>query len=226
MWPVTALNAYLGSDGAIVLADTLATTADLQPVGFTSKIYPVLHLGAVISGRGSHDLISGYARHVMGVEPIRDFDDLVERTPGVLTLGAKILEGWWPGPSTVYLWGWSAADGRFRGYAFSSRADFETRALPEGFMTAPGLENADELAALLKNEDALVALADVMRAAHDEQAKRSDDERCAIGGDIVACILSLNDAGAPLIQSSVVHRFSSWRRDYDSMVAYLGGWDG
>lgn len=221
---MTALNFTLSADAVVVLTDTLMTKENDEPAAFVSKALPIAHLNALISGRGLSDMVVGWAFDVACRRLVADFDDLILQSP------AGLAERWAevahidPPSTTVFIWGWSPAEGRFVGYAFRSGDGFKAERLGDGSRFAPGCDAAT-FDAITTHPDLgdVTKLAKVMLAAkEDEDASPAPrHERCHIGGEIVMHSLTLTEGGGVQVASQVVHHFADRDQQYAQAARLL-----
>lgn len=216
---MTAINSWLDPSGVVVMSDTLMTLPDGRPAALVAKVYPIPQINALISGRGSSDLIAGWAFDVMCRWVVVDFDGLVTHAPEELAQRWDAMTEH-PASTTVFMWGWSPAAGRFLGYAFRSGAGFEPEPLEDGRRCAPGVEDVERYEALMAQEDQLGGLLGVMLlAAEEERAKPDLVDRCHIGGEVVQHVLRLEGDGRITTTSEIIHTFDD--RDADLGDAML-----
>lgn len=219
---MTAINFLLDPTGVFVLTDTLMTTESGEPAAFVSKAYTVPQIGTLISGRGSSDLIAGWAFDVTCRTLVADVDMLIGLAPEGLRSRWATLDGQRTATSTVFVFGWSPAENRFIGYAFRSGDDFEPERLEYGRRCAPGLEDTERWAVLMENPDPIAGLLDVMIAAAEESRACADPaEGCHIGGEVILHSLLRADDGEPHISSRIVHYFPDRDVDYAKAITLL-----
>lgn len=206
---MTAINSYVDAGAVIVMADTVMTTHDGRPVAFVSKIFPVPHLSAVVSGRGTIGLIAGWAYDLCHAMLVDDFDMAVQLAPDALAAKWADLEGQRTDTSTVYMWGWSAAAVRFIGYQFRSWNAFAAEIIGDGTNYAPGLADSALMGEINADPDRFNAMLRMMIAAKEENdaLPQDDPDRCYIGGEVVVVTLSLNESDTIVTSSFVFHRF-------------------
>lgn len=217
---MTAINSWLAPNGVVVFSDTLMTLPDGRPAAFVSKVYPIPQLNALISGRGTSDLIAGWAFDVTCRWVVADFDDLITHTQEELAKRWSDLEGRRTETTTVFMWGWSPAQSRFIGYAFRAGNGFEPEPLEDGRRCAPGVEDMDAYAALMAQEDEMQGLLGVMLlAAEESRAAPDSPDRCHIGGEVIRHVMCLDNAGRITTTSEIIHRFAD--RDDDLFQAVM-----
>lgn len=212
---MTAINSWLSPTFVAVMTDTLATTEDYRPAGFFAKAYPVPQIDALISGRGSSELIAGWAFEAACRTLVADYDILVELATPALARRWQALEGKRPDTTTAFAWGWSPRESRFIGYAFRSGSDFAPERLDDGIRFAPGLADQARCTALMDQPDQVAGMLAVMLAAAEEgRADPVAPEQCQIGGEVILYLLQRDDAGSVSTTSRIIHRFPNRDADY------------
>lgn len=221
---MTAINSYIEAGAVVVLADTLMTDANGWPAAFVSKVFPVPHLSALVSGRGTITLIAGWAFELCHTTVAYDFDMAVEQAPAALNARWAALEGQRTETTTVYMWGWSAAAERFVGYSFRSWAGFVAEPLGDGTNYAPGLNDAARKEEIHSDPDRINAMARMMVAAKEENDALPADaaDRCNIGGEIVMFSLTRTESEV-MTFSQVLHRFPDRDTQYLQAIQLLNG---
>lgn len=212
---MTAINFILSPGAVVVLTDTLMTDDEGRPAAFVSKAYPIPHLLTIISGRGTSELIAGWAFDVACRTLAADFDVLVDLAPEALASRWAALDGKRTPTTTVYAFGWSPDEARVVGYAFRSGSDFEPERLEDGRRCAPGLSDPDRHMAALGEDGSIRGLLDVMTAAAEESRATPDDpERCHIGGEVVMNSIMLDDDNNVEMISQIIHHFDDRDEQY------------
>lgn len=204
---MTAVNFMLSPGAVVVMTDTLLTTDADNPAAFVTKAVAIPHLGALISGRGTSELVLDWAHEVLFRRPLASFDDLIAQTQAALLRRWREIADRAPPTSTVFTWGFSRAAGRVVGYAFRSTADFAPEALEDGLRFAPTPDDADLEAILASEAGDLAKLRDGMVAAKASNDQDPPDERCHIGGSIIMHALLVDEDGGVEISAQVVHDF-------------------
>jgi len=221
---MTAINSYTDAETVVVMADTLMTDASGKPAAFVSKVFPIPHLSALVSGRGTIALIAGWAFDLCHTMVVDDFDMAVQLAPAALNARWAALEGQRTETTTVYMWGWSASAGGFVGYSFRSWDGFTSGEMGHGTNYAPGLNDAARKVEIHADPDRMNALVQMMIAAKDENdaIPMNEPDRCNIGGEVVAFMLTRPQSEV-LLSVQVIHRFPDRDAQYLQALQMLSG---
>lgn len=194
-------------ENVAIVMDTLATSAEGEPLNFMSKCRAMPHLKLAVAwtGVGTFGL-----RWCVALEEqvlSRDIEMLNEYAPEVISriwkdLGEEQdLRGM---TSTIYHFGLSERTGQYVGYAYRSTKGFVSDPIPYGFGVKPPLAALDEL---VEPDDVpdWITLAAAIRA---EQDALPAGQRVSVGG---ALTLTMLREGSAI--TTEVHRFD----DFDAM---------
>lgn len=216
---MTLLNWQMFPEHVAILSDTLSLSGDeKRPRTFMTKVYPVPHLGGVITGTGIGQLVTSFYMQVVAEMIVDDTEHLVEFAPEVLRsmwaeFGDKLPDG---ATTTIYTFGLSKESGEFIGFAYRSTNDFEAEELQHGTAAKPApsmeeLQAVEDLAGLGK-----LAL---KQQADDRALPRR--KRVGIGGEMWLYLLTKSESGAVSFQIQHVTDFPHFAEDHDVMLAQL-----
>ncbi len=216
---MTLLNWELTPEDVVILSDTLALSGDQKrPRGFMTKVFPALHLNALITGTGLIDVVTQFYLRVVRSTIADDVVHLAEYAP-------KVLQGIWAeladqlppdATTTIYVFGIAKDTGEFVGHAYRSTNYFEAEAMIHARAAKP----APSMAQL----EAVENLADFVKLALHQQA---DDRvlprmsRVGIGGDLWAYFLGKDEEGAMTMSIHRVLRMPHYEQDHELMLATL-----
>jgi|GEM_PF-1291349 len=191
---MTLLNCLIEPHQVVVFSDTLVCDASdpPRPRSFAAKVHVLPHLGMMVAGRGAHDVIARFAATLEAL-PCYGADDLDEMAGPILKLLGQVIPE--SRATRLFVFGWSAAAGRFVGRRFASETGFALEVL-DGYYVAPGLDEGgtfhDAAGSLrLNGVDDLARYA--MRQ-HDEDRARAD-WRAGIGGMLMMNVASHAEDG-------------------------------
>lgn len=121
--------------------------------------------------------------------------------------------------------GLSAAAERFVGYSFRSWAGFVAEPLGDGTNYAPGLTDAELKKEIHSDPDRIAAMLRMMVAAKEENdaLPPGADDRCNIGGEVVAHSLTVDADGRVAMGSQIIDWFDDREDDYSKAAAILPG---
>ncbi len=216
---MTLLNWELKPDQVLIFSDTLCLDGeDHRARGFVTKVYPAAHIGAVITGTGSVEVVTQFFIRALNCVA-NDLVHLSEYAPGILREIWKEYQDLFPGGSTtttIYTFGLSKVDGRFTGFAYRSTADFEAEQLPTGMAIKPAtaLEEA-------KVADSLEALIGVARKQQEHDRGLPRMERVGIGGELWLYILEKSKSGAASIHIHCIEQMKHYDKDREISLAKL-----
>lgn len=216
---MTVLNWEFKPDQVALLSDTLSLDGeDRRARGFTTKIYPAPHIGAVIAGTGVAPIVTRFYMSVVGDVFVNDVVHLSEFAPAMLRESwHEIASKLWNGATvTIYTFGLSEADGEFAGYAYRSANDFAAEPLPYGLAMKPGTFPED-LQAVSSMSD-FVKLTRKQQA-HDRATPRM--ERVGIGGDLWMYLLRKSADGTLSLQVDRIERMRHYDQDREMSLAKL-----
>jgi len=181
---MTALVFVLDRDSVVLGMDTLAIRADdHSPHLYASKVLPVPHLGGVVCGTGSQRMPLEWFVEIETRVVARDFDFLNEAAPVLLPeIWARLDE---PSTSTIYHFGYSAAEDCYVGFAFRSKNGFVAERLDYGIGLKPVHEDLIAIAPeLLEQPSVHDAIVELIRVARTLDEALPQSERVGIGGEV------------------------------------------
>jgi hypothetical protein len=200
---VTALIFSLAPEQAIVAMDTLVTNPEGTPIGYTSKVFPLMHLGGAMCVTGLSNLALDWLTtlHRFVARDIKQLDDFA--TPEIQKLWAR-YSSQVSTTSTVYHFGFSHEEERYVGFAYRSTNDFQSERLNYAMGIKPPIANP----AIASLEDFVLTM---RRQRESEEAKESGG-RLYVGGEIQLVILENQG-----IRLETVYRFPDYDDMYDQM---------
>ena len=185
---MTLCNLALSPTRVLVLTDTLVMHYG-RPWSFATKCAFLAHCTAILSARGPSEIrteTSNYLEHVFlpaGAETAASsvLPDVLPRIYSSLCSKYAGVEA-----AEVILAGWAPTHGRFGGWYFSHRDDFEPHELElDAVHWLPQSPDYRPFSPA-RFDERLVALA---RAQHAQLVKEQGP-RCSVGGDLIACDLT------------------------------------
>lgn len=198
---MTALIFNLHPDQVIIAMDTMSTTIDGKPNGYTSKFFPVQHLNGLMCVTGlsnfALDWLASLLRFVA-----KDMVHLDEFVTPVLQRLWRNYESSVDCTATAYHFGYSREEQRYVGFAYRSTNSFESERLGYGWRTKPGIPD-------LKIE-ILSDISNAVRMQRAAQAQEPFEKRIFIGGEIQLAILERQT-----ITISTMDRFEDYNEVYD-----------
>ncbi|HEX5054190.1 MAG TPA: hypothetical protein VFZ65_20595 [Planctomycetota bacterium] len=206
---MTAAIFFIAPDQVIVATDTLAVAGDTgSPLMFTTKFYPLPHLGGAMFATGLGDLAArwfGKLQRFVATD-IQHLDQYV--TPSLQEADRELKHDA-ALTTTVYHVGFSRTEGRYVAFAYRSTNDFKSERLPYGIATKPPVTDAE----VSQYPDDFIRVMTQQKQADDELPS---DQRVHIGGEIQ--ILTLQGQQM-FIQT--VHRFDDYDEHFATMCANL-----
>lgn len=207
---MTALIYILQENQVCVAMDTLSLNSDDgKPLLFTSKIFPLPHLGGLICGTGIMNFIANWVAYVQTNIVAKDIDHLSIYTPDP-------LRGLWQKfhftekqTSTIYYFGYSKTDRRFKGYAFRSTNRFELEELQYSVGIKPPVPN-------MELKEIPVDIIRIMCCQKEQDDLLPLGQRIGIGGEIHFAVLTTSQ-----INLLVLHRFDDYETCYHQMCERL-----
>ena len=221
---MTLLNYLLTDDAVYVMTDTVISDPDdLVPVGFTTKVYPLPHLQALICGTGHVQPIVEWVAHINRHLLVRDIVQLDPIAPSSLRalFGRYALQqaGEHEVTTTLYHFGFDSAARRFAGFAYRSVDHFESEPLEPGFGFKPAPEWPLDASQLKKLPDDFIALAKKQKA-QDDATKLT--KRVGVGGQLIFHAMQRvpGPRRTTTVQTSaaICHTFP----DFEAMLAAAG----
>ncbi|CAN7552126.1 hypothetical protein [Duganella sp. LjRoot269] len=195
---MTALIFNVQPEQVIVVMDTLSTDLQGTPNGYTSKAFPIPHLGGLMCVTGLSNFASDWLVKLLRfvAKDMAHLDEFVEPVLRQLWGAYADAEGI---TSTVYHFGYSLEEKRYVAFAYRSENDFVSERLGDGLRTKPGCEFMIE---------SLQDFARAVRRQRQEQEGFPLEKRVFIGGEIQMTILENRQ-----VTIATVDRFE----DYDEM---------
>lgn len=137
------------SEQALTATDTLATSANGEPLMFTTKAFIVPHLRMIMCGTGIGGFLGKWFIEVNDRMIVRGVDNLDYHTP-------KVLASFWHKfrdeysiaenlTTTVYHFGFSEEDGLIHTYVYRSANNFVSEVLPYGMGIKPEPKSSEGL---------------------------------------------------------------------------------
>ncbi|MFB2549986.1 hypothetical protein [Ensifer soli] len=123
---MSVIALHVSEHGVSMACDGVSYRSDGKISGFVSKMYPLVHLNAVMGNTGVGGICAAII-HLMG-DHVRDFDHLVEVIPELFKFAYnKIVETHVPNvddlpPSCVVIAGWSSLRNSYSAYRVMSYA--------------------------------------------------------------------------------------------------------
>jgi len=182
---MSSLIFHTTEDEIILAMDTLAV-GDLSgtPVLFTTKFYPVPHLGGVICGTGVGKLVLDWFARVNSGMVVRDLVNLDEHTPAALRELSSSEDYRVPDVSqstTVYHLGFPVDGGPACVFAYRSTSNFSSERLRIGGTAIKPMGDIPQPLTLPND------FGKMMMSQRTYQNQKPFDERIQNGGDIVVC---------------------------------------
>lgn len=215
---MTLLNWELSPHGVVILSDTLSLMGESKlPRNFMTKIYPVPHLGGVITGTGLGEIVTRFFLAANGNTVARDLEHLSEFAPTQLRAIWNEFAGQIPSDATttIYTFGLNEM-GEFGGFAYRSTHDFEAEPLQHGIAAKP--------APKMEQLEAVKSLEDLAKLAFTQQVDdraNSRPERVGIGGDLWLYVLSKTEHGSLSIVINNMGRMMNAEDDFELILAQL-----
>lgn len=222
---MTALNWELAPDHVLILSDSLALTGeDHRPAFMTTKVFTLPHLGLCIAGTGAQPLAERFWAHanskcvasgvahldVYASDILRDLWLKLHSEPDYETVEARLFT------STVYVYGWSAVDKAFIGFAYRSANDFVSEPLSYGIAAKPA-PNSGELPEI----NGFTELVELLLLQKQEDRERPRMERIGIGGEIIMTLMVRDEPGFTAIKQQPIFRFDDYDKDWELILAKL-----
>jgi hypothetical protein len=213
---MSLLMFQLHSRGVNVYTDTLATNAAGRAAAYTSKCFPVPHMGVLIAFTGVARLGQEWAYTANTSMLSLDIDMLNQHTPEQLRKLWKEITQEHPEIAdhtcTVYQFGHSDDQSAHVGFAYRSTADFEPEQLPpDGFSIKP--HPSAEIERTPENLGEIIALAETVQS---EQNNRPITDRIHIGGVLVESLL----AGDQIL-TRPIHLFKDFEDTWTDMNRHI-----
>jgi hypothetical protein len=198
----------LEDTGITALSDTLATV-NLEPAFFTTKCFPLPHLGMVVAHTGLA-LVGHRWVHLLNTQVLaRGIDQLDWLVPSTLQrIQAEVFAELGPSAhtTTIYHLGFSETYQKCVGFAYRSTANFASEVMGPSFRIKP--EPVGEFEAP-RTVDEMVQLG---RRVRTEQDALPADKRMFIGGELV--VAAVVDRA---IATQTVFRFEDYEAQWLAM---------
>ena len=222
---MTALNWELAPEHVLILSDSLALSGDdHRPAFMTTKVFPLSHLGLCIAGTGAQPLAERFWAHANSKCVVSDVAHLNEYATDILrNLWLQLhsepdyqTEEARRFTSTVYVYGWSAVDEAFIGFAYRSANDFVSEPMSYGIAAKPA-PNSGELPEMNGHKE----FVELMLLQKQEDRERPRMERIGIGGEIVMTLMVREETGFTAIKQQPIFKFDNYDEDWELILAKL-----
>lgn len=203
---MTALNILLEPRRVCIAMDTLVARHG-HPWRFTSKIFPLPHLGGVMCGTGALRFITDW---FVQLETEILAPDLVALDPHVTSALRVLARDHYvdeDNTTTIYHFGLDPATEQFRGFAYRSARGFRSEELPQGRLVKPPVDGPVD-GPLPK------AFVEVMERQKAEDRAFIPRDRVGVGGDVHFLIMTPGR-----YDLHHCHRFADYPADYLAMLA-------
>ncbi|MFN4328546.1 MAG: hypothetical protein ACK4FF_06700 [Limnobacter sp.] len=200
---MTALIFSLAPSQVTIAMDTLVTDTEGTPIGYTSKFFPLMHLGGIMCVTGLSNLATDWHTRLMRFVA-KDIHHLDEFT-------TEQLQGIWSQyedqvsfTSTVYHFGFSQQENQYLGYAYRSANEFTSERLPYAMGIKPPIQDVQI--------ETLPDFIDTMQRQRNIEDSKSSGERLYIGGEIQLAVLENR-----CMSLATVHRWEDYEEMYTTM---------
>lgn len=219
---MTLLNWEMTPDYVLILSDTLSLDwDDRRARSFTTKVYPVPHIGGVLTGTGLAPVVTQFFLDVNGNMVVTDVVHLAQFAP-------ERLQQLWneyktrglseEATVTIYTFGLAEEGGQFTGYAYRSTNGFQAEKLQPGKAMKPGTNTSMEDLQTVDGLESFVALTRKQQA-QDRDTPR--EKRVGIGGDLWMYLLGKSEQGKLTTRIERLERMEHYESDCDIMLAKL-----
>jgi len=210
---VTALNFVIQEDQICFAMDTLSLEADdRQPLAFITKFVVLPHLQTVVTGTGHAVFVAEWMAQSRGNVIATDVDHLNKYTPDILKVIASGHKELNTVTATIYHFGYSESRERFVGYVYRSTSNWKSEEILEGTRIKPVVEY--DFGEQFQLPSSFIEL---MKFQREQDLQFPIEERVGIGGHIHFVVMNRDS-----IHISIVHRFSSYEVDYQTMCRKAG----
>jgi hypothetical protein len=215
---MTILNWQVSPEDVMIFSDTLCLYGeDKYPRNFITKIFPAPHLGTIIAGTGSAELLADFYFHTVGSMVLDDVVHLTEFAPELLrSLWSAKASHKAVGTSTLYTFGLAKEDGNFKSYAYRSTENFDTELIPYGVGVKPALQSVQ-----LKPIEEFEGFIELARQQQEVDRMLPRVERVGIGGDLWYYFMSKGERGAVRIECQRLLRLEHYDQDHEMMLVKL-----
>lgn len=200
---MTALIFSLAPEQVTIAMDTLVTDTSGTPIGYTSKLFPLLHLNGVMCVTGLSNLAADWNSLLLRfiARDIKHMDEFATvQLQEIWTQYADSV----PVTSTVYHFGYDEEEKQYIGFAYRSEKGFASERLGHVIGIKPPISNAS----LTELKDFVTTMKN-QREAEDSKPLNA---RVHIGGEVQLAVL--HDGVMTL---STVYRW----HDYDDMYMQM-----
>lgn len=216
---MTLLNWELTPDYVLILSDTLSLDwDDKRARSFTTKVYPMPHIGAVVTGTGLAPFVTQFFISINGDMVIRDICHLAEFAPAYLQrlwveTTRELSE---EATVTLYTFGIAEEGGQFTGYAYRSTNGFRAEQIPYAMAMKPATSTED-----LQTVNSLESFVALTRKQQAQDRELPHEKRVGIGGDLWMYFLSKSETGSVTIKIERLERMLHYEADRDVTLAKL-----
>jgi hypothetical protein len=201
---MSAFAIQFGAKRATIACDSLAYVPDrreVKPLGFISKVLVLPHLKAVLFSRGQYEVLVRAWCDLMAAPDVSTIEQAAERLPGMLRIASDaycaeqgIDDYREVGLLEAFMFGWSPAKRRMRGWQYLNYSDYDSQEIGEahyGNMTLPALPKAHAPATAGKTaDDGLVE--SVLAVGRYFEAEPAVNCGMRIGGEVIATNITPN----------------------------------
>ena len=214
---MTLLNWFMDPDQVLLLSDTLSLQAsDKRPKSFMTKVFTTPHIGALITGTGSIEVVTRFYLHVISGMIVEDVVQLSNFAPESLRAIWQDVADQMPAGATTTVYTFGLTDEGFVGFAYRSTSNFEAEEIQHGTAAKPAPEIA-KLGAIYSLQD-FVALAREQQA-DDRALPRLD--RVGIGGDLWMYRMTKSESGMFSLKVEHLEQLAHYDDDHSVMLARL-----
>jgi hypothetical protein len=207
---MTAFNFLFEPERVCIAMDTLMVLPDSKrPFKYASKISPLPHLGGVMCGTGLMQLVIDWFVCIQTAIIVRDIPHLDQFTRNQLQNIARKYDFSSGLSSTIYHFGYSHREQRYRGFAYRSEKDFASEELEYGF----GIKPRVEFRPVQSLPQAFIEMVERQRL---EDRKKPTNEQVGIGGDIHFFVMTPKQ-----MVLTRCHRFEDYEYCYSEMLKNL-----
>ena len=220
---MTILNFVLDEKGVYLLTDTVASDPDdMEPINFTTKVFPAPHWQGLICGTGILQFITAWYVHAITSIVAKDIKHLDQFAPDILRSRFTEFQEQANGEftSTIYHFGFDDLAGKFIGFAYRSTNDFDSEQLDYGIGLKPNPEV--DPPDIIEFPIDLIPIAELQKV---KDAKKPLDQRVGVGGQLISYVMRHVDVGDGEYQvTTAIHRcheFSDFPAAYMRACAKL-----
>jgi hypothetical protein len=204
---MTAFNFCLNPKGVYIAMDTMGVFPETKrPFMYTSKIFPLPHLGGVMCGTGVMLLVIDWFTFLLTKVLARDVVELDRLTPDALRSLAEQYDLDSELTVTIYHFGYCEPEERYRGFAYRSTSNFASDELPYGIGTKPPLSDVR----IQSLPEDFIKMINQQRL---EDRNNPVDEQVGIGGDVHFFVMTTE-----YMALQRCHRFDDYEENYREMV--------